>query len=182
MADVPVEMPRQKASVPLPKALTTPVPVMTTRFTLLNFGLGRGPSGRGAVVSGVLCFEEHGDSVDHLVDIGDLLGLLVIDLDVEFAFEIEEDVEPVEGVDAEGLKAAVGCNGLEWDALGGRDHFKNSILNGWRGQSLQPSYRVDECVSSLWMGVPHSNPNPALIGRMNWGWREDESRSWSHWG
>ena len=116
MAEVPVEMPRQKASVPLPKALTAPVPVMTTRFTLVNLRLGGRRSGR-STVAGFLGFHEHGDAVDHLVDVGDLLGLLVVDLDVEFAFEVEEDVEAVERVDAEGLKAAVGSNGLERDAL-----------------------------------------------------------------
>ena len=128
MADVPVEMPRQKASVPLPKALTTPVPVMTTRFTLLNLWLCRGASGRRAVVCGVLCLEEHGDSVDHLVDVGDLLGLLVIDLDVEFAFEIEEDVEAVEGVDAEALEGALGGDGLDGEALIGGDDPQDSLL------------------------------------------------------
>src|SRR5579875_1432404 len=166
MAEVPAEMPRQKASLPLPKALTTPVPVMTTRFTLFNLRLCRGCSGRG-VASGLPGFQEHSDAVDHLMDVRDLLGLLIIDLDVEFAFEVEEDVEAVEGVDAEGLKAAVGCDGLEGDALGCCDHLKNSILNGWRGQNLRTSYRVDECISIGWMGVPHSNPNLASVGRMN---------------
>lgn len=122
MAEVPADTPFQKASVPLPKALTTPVPVTTTRFTLLcwrSFGLR---------------IDELGNAIHHLVDVLDLLGVFVVDLDVELAFEIEEDVEAVERVNTEGLKAAVGCNGLERNTFGGRDDFQNSILDGWGRQ------------------------------------------------
>lgn len=47
----------------------------------------------------------------------DLLGVLVINLDVELAFEIKEDVESIQRVDPKGLETAVRLNAFERNAF-----------------------------------------------------------------
>jgi len=101
MAELPATSPRQKASVPLPKALTTPVPVTTTRCTLLGwrrFGLR---------------LDQLGDACDHLVDVLYLFGFLVINFDVEFAFKVKEYVEAIERINPQRLEAAVRSHTFE---------------------------------------------------------------------
>ena len=74
--------------------------------------------------------EKMGDSFNHLVDILDLLGFLVVDFDVEFTFEVEEDIKAVQRVYSEGLEAAVGLNTFEGQSFRGRNDFENTILDG----------------------------------------------------
>jgi hypothetical protein len=47
------------------------------------------------------------DAFNHLVDILDLPGFFVINLDVEFAFEIKENVQAVQRIDPKGFETAV---------------------------------------------------------------------------
>lgn len=108
----------QKPAVLLPRALTTPVPVTTTRCMLLG-------SRRGG-----LSLNDLGDAFNQLSDVLDLFCFLVIDLDVEFALEVKEDVETIKRVDSERLEAAVRVNILDRKAFRGRDDFQNSILDG----------------------------------------------------
>src|SRR4029079_15687773 len=93
-AEVPASNACQKLTVLLPRALTTPVPVTTTRCMLFN-------RQRGA-----LRLDEKSDAVDHLANVLDLLCLFVIDLDLELALEIKKNVEAIERVDIEFLEAA----------------------------------------------------------------------------
>ena len=78
---------------------------------------------------GCLRGEEEGDSVDHLLQGYDLLGLLVVDLNVELAFELEEDIDAIEGVDAELFEGAIGADGVQRNTPGGCDDTQDAILN-----------------------------------------------------
>ena len=118
MPEVPVVNDCQNPAVLWPSALITPVPVTTTRCML--FGGRRGG----------LRLEKMGDSFNHLVDVLDLLGFFVVDLDVEFTFEVEENIEAVQRVYSEGLEAAVGLNTFEGQSFRGRNDFENTILDG----------------------------------------------------
>ena len=51
-----------------------------------------------------LRFQKFRHAVDHLVDIPDMPRLLIVDLDVELALQVEEDVDAVHRVDTELLE------------------------------------------------------------------------------
>src|SRR5579875_197953 len=111
MADSPLDIPCQKDSVPQPKALTTPVPVMTTRCMLLAGGRV------------MLCLHQLRDSLDHFVNRPDLFRLLIINFDIEFALQIKNDIQTIQRVDVQRLKAAVRMNSFNRNALGSRDYL-----------------------------------------------------------
>ena len=77
----------------------------------------------------LFCSQKEGDSLDHLLHGRDLFCLLVIDLDIELTFELEEDIDAVEGIDAEFFEGAVGANGLQGNASGGGDNSEYAILH-----------------------------------------------------
>src|ERR1700733_2855029 len=84
MPHLPSTSERQKASRVSPIALMTPIPVMTTRGTsAFRGGLGFG-------------LDQVGDTRDHLGNVLNLLCLFIINLDVEFTLEVEEDVQAVQ--------------------------------------------------------------------------------------
>src|SRR4051794_22981048 len=88
MPQVPATSERQKASRVRPIGLMTPIPVMTTRGTsAFRGGLGLG-------------LDQMRDPGDHLRNVLNLLGLFIINFDVELTLEVEEDIQTVEGVDA----------------------------------------------------------------------------------
>jgi len=118
MADLTESNACQKLAVLLPSALTTPVPVMTTRCMLFD---GRW---------GTLRLDEKSNTLNHLVNVFYLFRLFVIDLDLELALEIEENVQTIERVDIEGLETTVRLHRLEGNTLGGRDDFQNPLLDG----------------------------------------------------
>lgn len=122
MAEVPESKACQKLAVLLPRALTTPVPVMTTRRTLF--------SGRRIC----LRLDQMGDTFNHFVNVLDLLGFLVVDLDVELAFKVKKDVQAIQRIDPEGFKAAVGMHILYGHTFRGRNNLQNSIFDGQAGQ------------------------------------------------
>src|SRR6185436_17612593 len=86
--DVPASSARQVSAVPMPSDDTSPMPVMTTRlFTL-----------------GPLLFLSLGvrvDVVDRFLDAGDLLGVLVRNLDPELFLEGHHELHRVERVGAQ---------------------------------------------------------------------------------
>ncbi len=66
----------------------------------------------------------------HFLHIRNLLGLFIVNRDVEFSLEIEEDVEAIERIYAKFLKCTVWSYGLQRQLLLCRDYSKNSFLNG----------------------------------------------------
>src|ERR1700722_3593165 len=107
MPQVPATRERQKASRVRPIGLMTPTPVMTTRGTsAFRSGLGLG-------------LDQVRNAGDHLRNVLNLLGLFIINLDVELTLQIEEDIQAVERVDAQLLEGAIGAHRLQWDAAGG---------------------------------------------------------------
>src|SRR6516162_8229630 len=74
----------------LPTGDTRPRPVMTTRRLLTRF-LQRPEEGSGLAATFV-------DVIDSLMDGGDLLGVLVGDLDLEFLFQSHDELDCVERI------------------------------------------------------------------------------------
>src|SRR5688572_22116800 len=85
--DVPASSACQVAAVPMPSDDTSPMPVMTTRLSNL------GPL--------FLSLGVRVDVVDRFLDAGDLLGVLVRDLDPELFLEGHHELHRVERVGAQ---------------------------------------------------------------------------------
>src|SRR5262245_35178455 len=94
----------QNSRIPAPRAEMIPMPVMTTRRTLRR---GHRPRSR----------EQPLDARRRLANAVDLPGLLVGDVDVELALQLEQDIEAVEGVDLERLEGAARRDLLDGDPL-----------------------------------------------------------------
>ena len=92
-----------------PSAEMTPMPVTATR---------RGMLGADRRLISLAAFEQLGDSVDHVAHRAQALRGVVGDIDVEFAFDGEKDIDPIQRVDAELLKGAVGGDLLLGKMLG----------------------------------------------------------------
>src|ERR1700759_37079 len=117
MPQVPATRERQNASRVRPIGLMTPTPVMTTRGTsAFRSGLGLG-------------LDQVRDAGDHLRNVLNLLGLFIINLDVELTLQIEENIQAVERVDAQFLEAAFGAHRLQWDAAGVGNDLENTVLD-----------------------------------------------------
>ena len=80
--------------------------------------------------------DQIGDTVDHFANCLDLLCVFVFDLDVELAFQVEEDVDAVHRIDAQLLEGAVGPDLFDGNSLGGRNHSKNSCLDRLRHRAF----------------------------------------------
>src|SRR6185436_20854033 len=89
----PARIPVHVSLVPIPSADTSPMPVTTTRlFTSLR------PSSRPRLLLRLgVCL----DVIDGFLDAGDLLGVLVRDLDPELLLERHHELHRVERVGAE---------------------------------------------------------------------------------
>src|SRR5262249_22497160 len=113
MPQVPATRERQNVSRVGPMGLMSPMPVITTRCT-------------SAFSRGGVGLDQVGDSGDHFGNVLNLLGLFIINLDVEFAFQIEQDVEAVERIDAQLFEATVGAHRFEWDAASVGNDLENT--------------------------------------------------------
>src|SRR5436190_12373510 len=97
----------QFASVPMPNEDTNPIPVTTTRrfAIILRFrGPFPGQGTRGPLPGGsgsLLALRVRVDVLDRFLDTGDLLGVLVRDLDPELFLERHDQLHRVERVGAE---------------------------------------------------------------------------------
>jgi hypothetical protein len=76
-----------------------------------------------------LGFDQMGDAGDHLRNVLNLLGLFVINFDVELAFEIEKDIKTVEGINAQFFEAAFRVHGLQRNPPGVGNNPKDTVLN-----------------------------------------------------
>src|SRR5579872_2320912 len=119
MAPIPERPARsdsQHSAVLRPSAQIVPRPVMTTRrIPLLDGGLARAGSSR-------LGRYQFFDALSHLPHRTNLLDLFVRDIDVELAFQAEQDVDGIHGVDTQLLKRAVDGDLFDWNPLRVRDH------------------------------------------------------------
>src|SRR5580658_6607412 len=97
-----------------PSAEMTPMPVTATRRGIVR-GLG---SGAGRRLIPLTALEQLCDSVDHVANRAQALRGLVRNIDVEFAFDGEEDIDPIQRVDAELRERAVGSDLLLGKMLG----------------------------------------------------------------
>src|SRR5258705_11053972 len=88
----------QFASVPMPSEDTNPIPVTTTRrFAIILGTRGPLPGGSGSL----LALGVRVDVLDRFLDAGDLLGVLVRDLDPELFLERHDELHRVERAGAE---------------------------------------------------------------------------------
>src|SRR3954469_12013334 len=107
---VPARTPAQVSLVPMPSADTSPMPVTTTRLLKLNASgvamfdlqsaMSTGIANRKSKMS-FLALRVRLDVVDGFLDAGDLLGVLVRDLDPELLLEGHHELHGVERVGAE---------------------------------------------------------------------------------
>src|SRR5450755_2612651 len=101
-------------------AETTPIPVTATRRSML---CARSNSDRGLI--SLAAFEQLGDAVDHVADRAQTLRGFVGNIYVEFALDGEEDIDPIERIDAKLLKRAVGGDLLRGKMLGRGNHARD---------------------------------------------------------
>lgn len=111
----------------------------------------------------LFCSQKEGDALDHLLHGRDLFCLLVIDLDIELTFELEEDVDAIEGIDTELFKGAVGTNGLQGNASGGGDNSEYAILNALRGFCLYGLGQFSSLLVTVVLSAKKATPC-ALVG------------------
>src|SRR5258708_19570564 len=99
---LPASSPCQVGAVPTASGDTRPTPVTTTRRRTAELKISAGSwegwpgSGGSVLVPGVLL-----DVLDRLLDVADLLGLLVRDLDPELLLEGHDQLHDVERVGAQ---------------------------------------------------------------------------------
>src|SRR5450631_1816439 len=107
-----------------PIALRMPSPVTTTR---LISALWR---------SGALRLQQLRNAGDHLTYVCDLFRLFIVNLDIELALEIKQDIEKVEGINTQVLKRTFGPHILQWNATGGSNDSDDSILDSFGHRSF----------------------------------------------
>src|SRR5271165_6132201 len=99
----------------------TPKPVTATRR-----GMFRARLGASCRLVPLAALQQLGDSVDHVAHRAQALRGFVRNIDVEFGFDSEENIDAIERVDSELLKGAVSGDFLLGKMLGGGNNASHS--------------------------------------------------------
>src|ERR1700732_1266519 len=138
----PASRPRQVASVPTASGDTSPTPVTTTRRRTAELKISTGGEREAGSRGSVLVPGIQLNVLDRLLDVADLLGFFVRDLDPELLLEGHDQLHDVEGVGAkvvgeaglQGHLVLIHAQLLHDDALDPiRYSHRNSLLEliGW---------------------------------------------------